>query len=71
MSLEEGRENNVRNVMSKIQVRRNNIARHTVIKIMCQDYIQFMFTVNGEKFIDQVTDYQVLESDPKPRCQRY
>lgn len=57
--------------MSKIQVRRKNIAHHTVIKVMCQDYVQFRFSVNGEKFIDQVTDYQFFEKDPKPRCQKY
>jgi hypothetical protein len=38
---------------------------------MCQDYVQFRFSVNGEKFIDQVTDYQFFEKDPKPRCQKY
>jgi len=57
--------------MTKIQVRRTNNAHHTVIKIMCQDYIRCRCSVKGEKFIDQVTDYQIFENDPKPGCQLY
>lgn len=60
LSLEEGHENYIRNVMSKIQVRRNNTEHRTIIEIMCQDYIQCGCSVNREKFIDQVTDYQVF-----------
>ena len=57
--------------MSKIQVRKTNIAHYNVIKIMCQDYIQCRCSVNGGKIIDQVIDYQIFKNDPKPRCQRY